>query len=262
MVMDVRQAVRAVCMSFPEAEEKPSHGFPDFRVRGKTFASFVVNHHGDGRVALWLNLAPGAQQAYCEAQPRHFFVPPYVGPRGWLGVQLDKGLSWKRIAELVREAYVKVAPAPLARASKTPAIAARVQPLTAEQKDPLQGKRAQAVLEPLRKICLALPETSEATQFGSPVFRAGKKVFASIYARRGQLTLSFWVGAEGQAMITLDPRYHVPAYTGHNGWIALDVTKRCDWDEVRALALTSYRHFALRRMLAALDPGGRQRKHA
>lgn len=261
MPMDVNQAVRAVCLSFPEAEEKPSHGSPDFHVRGKSFASYVVNHHGDGRVALWLNLSPGAQQAYCEAEPRHFFVPPYVGPRGWLGVHLDKGLSWKRIAELVREAYEKVAPAALVKAiGKTVVIAAKVAPLTDVQKDPMQGKRAQAVLKALRKLCLALPETSEGTQFGSPVWRAGKKVFASMNARSRRLTLMFWVGAEGQAMVTLDPRYHVPPYIGHNGWIALDVTRDCDWDEVRALALTSYRHFALRRMLKLLEAGSKGAK--
>jgi hypothetical protein len=256
MAMDVTQAVRAVCLSFPEVEEKPSHGSPDFRVRGKSFASYVVNHHGDGRIALWLNVQPGAQQAYCEADPKHFFVPPYVGPRGWLGVRLDKGLSWKRVAVLVREAYEKVAPALLVRAiGPTVAITAAVKPLSAEQKDPMQSKRAQAVLAKLRKICLALPESSEATQFGSPVWRAGKKTFASMHARAKRVTSFFWVGTGGQAMVTLDPRFHVPPYTGHNGWIALDVTQDCDWDEVRALVLTSYQHFALKRMLKAFDAG-------
>jgi predicted DNA-binding protein (MmcQ/YjbR family) len=253
MGIDVSQAVRTVCLSFPEAVEKPSHGSPDFSVRGKSFASYVVNHHGDGRVALWLNVSPGAQQAYCEAEPKHFFVPPYVGPRGWLGVNLDKGLSWKRIAALVREAYEKVAPATLAKAlGKTVAITTPVKPLTAEQIDPMQAKRAQAVLKALRAICLALPETSQITQFGSPAWRVGKKTFAIVHARQRRVTLQVWIGIDGQALVTLDDRYSVPPYIGHNGWIALDVTKACDWEEVRELALTSYRHFALRRMLTAL----------
>jgi hypothetical protein len=59
-------------------------------VRGKTFAAYVVNHHGDGRIALWLNAPSGAQELYVKQEPKHFFVPPYVGPRGWLGVNLDK----------------------------------------------------------------------------------------------------------------------------------------------------------------------------
>jgi len=252
--VNVAEAVRAVCLSLPDAEEKPSHGSPDFRVRGKSFASFVVNHHGDGRVALWLKAALGAQQALCESEPKHFFVPPYVGPRGWVGVQLDKGLSWRRIAELVRQAYEEVAsPQLIAKIGKTVVLPARVEPLTSEQKDPLQSKRAQAVLTRLRALCLALPETTEATQFGSPAFLAGKKMFAQLHARRRELELLCWVGVEGQTMVTLDPRFSVPAYMGHNGWIALDVTKRCDWDEVNELVLTSYHHFALQRMLKALD---------
>jgi predicted DNA-binding protein (MmcQ/YjbR family) len=253
MAMDVDQAVRAICLSFPEAEEKLSHGSPDFRVRGKTFATYVVNHHGDGRVALWLNTSHDAQHAYCEQSPKHFFVPPYVGPRGWLGVHLDHGLAWTRIAQLVREAYERVAPAPLVRSiGKTIAITEKVEPLTAVQKDPLQSKRGKEVVAALGKICLELPETSEGTQFGTPVWRAGKKVFASAYAREGELTLAFWIGSAGQAAVTQDARYHVPPYTGHNGWIALDVTRSCDWAEVRSLALTSYRHYALQRMLAKL----------
>ena len=89
---DINQAVREVCLSFPEAEEYLSHGSPNFRVRkGRTFATYVLNHHGDGRVALWLNAPEGAQEHYVRGEPRHFFVPPYVGPRGWLGVHLDKG---------------------------------------------------------------------------------------------------------------------------------------------------------------------------
>ena len=110
MAKDINKAVREVCLWFPEAAEVISHGSPDFRVRGKTFATYVVNHHGDQRIALWLNAPAGAQELYTRAEPKHFFVPPYVGPRGWLGVQLDKGISWKRVAKLVREAYEKVAP--------------------------------------------------------------------------------------------------------------------------------------------------------
>ena len=101
-------AVREVCLWLPESEEYLLHGSPNFRVqKGKTYAVYVVNHHGDGRIALWLNAPAGAQEHHVREDPRCFFVPPYVGPRGWLGVHLDKGLSWKRIATLVREAYAK-----------------------------------------------------------------------------------------------------------------------------------------------------------
>ena len=105
MAKDIGEAVREVCLWFPESEEIPSRGSPDFRVRNKTFASYIVNHHGDGNIALWLPSPPGAQELYSEAEPNYYFVPPYVGPRGWLGVHLDQGLSWMDIASRVREAY-------------------------------------------------------------------------------------------------------------------------------------------------------------
>jgi predicted DNA-binding protein (MmcQ/YjbR family) len=118
------------------------------------------------------------------------------------------------------------------------------------------SRGAQKVLKQLRKVCLALPETSEVMQFGSPVWRAGKKSFCGIHRYGGRLRLSFWVGAEMQAALGLDPRYRMAPYSGHNGWIELDVEESIDWDEVNELVLISYRHFALQRMLKALDAGG------
>lgn len=254
MPKDINDAVREVCLSFPETEEFLSHGSPNFRVRGKTFATYCVNHHGDGRIALWLNAPAGAQAPYTEVEPKHFFVPPYVGPRGWLGVQLDKGISWQRVAKLVREAYEKVAPPALADSiGETIDIKPPATTLSPTQIDTMQSKRAQAVLKKLRSLAQALPETAQVTQFGIPVWRAGKKSFASAGYDKKQLMLSFWVGVDRQTMLTADPRYQIPAYMGHNGWISLDVTQDCDWNEIRELMRFSYRHFALKRMLNALD---------
>lgn len=254
MAKDINQAVREVCLWLPEATEVMSRGSPDYRVRGKTFATFVVNLHGDGRIALWLNAPPGAQELYTKEEPKHFFVPPYVGPRGWLGVNLDKGVSWKRVAKLVREAYEKVAPPPLARTlGKTIEIEPPTATVPATQLDPMSSRRAQSVLKTMRAVCLALPETSEGSQFGNPVWRAGKRVFAQAYSY-DKLRVAFWVGVDKQAMFTRDPRFEIPAYLGHNGWIALDASRRLDKSEVKGLALSSYRHFALKRMLKALPP--------
>ncbi len=253
MARDIVQAVREACLWLPEAEEFISHGAPNFRVRGKTFATYAVNHHGDGRVALWLNAPAGAQEHHVHADPGHFFIPPYVGPRGWLGVVLDRGIDWRRVAGLVREAYEKVAPNGLrARTGKTPTIKPPAKALSASQIDPFKSARAAAVLSKLRKVCLNYAETSEGSQFGHPVWMAGKKTFAIARYAGKRLTLCFWVGVEQQGMLTADPRYEVPPYFGHNGWIALDVTKQCDWGEVQGLALQSYRHFALKRMLQTL----------
>ena len=254
MAKDVNQAVREVCLWLPETAEVVSHGSPNFKVRGKSFAMYVVNHHGDGRTALWLNAPAGAQDLYVEAEPKHFFVPPYVGPRGWLGVNLDRGLSWRRIATLVREAYEKVAPAALAAGvGATIAIVPPKKALTEEQLNPLKSKRGQALLRRLRRICEPLPEVAESTQFGYPIWQAGKRTFAMARHEDERFLLCFWVGTEQQGMLTADARYRIPAYLGHNGWISVDVTTGADWTEIQLLCLQSYRHFALRRMLKAID---------
>src|SRR5258708_3525343 len=214
MARGINEALREVCLSFPEAEEVVSHGSPNFRVRGKTFASYVVNHHGDGRVALWLNAPSGSQDHYAKSEPKYFFVPPYVGPRGWLGVHLDKGLSWQRVAALVRQAYEKVAPPALADSiGATLKIKSPPAALAADEVDPLKSRRAQAILQRLRQMYLAWPEVSEDLQFGSPVWRAGKKTFAWVHADRNQgsspsgkrrarprLQLYFWVGVAAQGL--------------------------------------------------------------
>jgi predicted DNA-binding protein (MmcQ/YjbR family) len=254
LARDLHQAVRDACLWLPEAQEFVSHGAPNFRVRGKTYATYAVNHHGDGRVALWLAAMPGSQELHVRAEPEHFFVPPYVGPRGWLGVVLDQGIAWNRIAVLVREAYEKAAPAQLrARIGKPPALKPPDKALSARQIDPMKAPRAMAVLKTFGKLCLQLPESREERQFGHPVWRAGKKTFALARHDGERLTLCLWVGVDHQGLLTADPRYRIPPYIGHNGWIALDAGSECDWDEVDGLILQSYRHFALKRMLRQLQ---------
>jgi predicted DNA-binding protein (MmcQ/YjbR family) len=258
LAKDLHQTVRDVCLWLPEAEEFMSHGSPNFRVRGKTFATYVINHHGDQRVALWLSAAAGAQEHHVRADPENFYIPPYVGPRGWLGVRLDKSLSWKRIVDLVQEAYEQVAPVALkSQIGSTPDIKAPTKKLSASEIDPLQSPRAKSVLRALRSMCSRLPESNEAVQFGHPVWQAGKRTFAWARHDAQRLTLCFWVGVEQQNLLTEDSRYRIPPYMGHNGWIALDVTDHCDTAEVAALVLQSYRHFALKRMLTELSSSKR-----
>jgi len=105
MTRSIPTAVRELCLHFPQTEEASSHGSPDFRIDGRSFARFCINHHGDGRVALWLHSPPGIQRLYTELNPEAYFVPPYVGPRGWLGVELNKGLDWAEIDSLLETSY-------------------------------------------------------------------------------------------------------------------------------------------------------------
>ena len=253
MGKNIKEAVREVCLGLPEAEERTGHGMPDFRVAGKVFAMLAVNHHGDGRIALWVHAPPGAQSLHVEGEPAYYFVPPYVGPRGWLGVHLDQGNDWTAIAARVREAYANVAPGALARRLGAPVdIEPPTETVDPEEFDPLTAPHARRILDRLRHFVATLPETSEGTQFGTPAFKAGKKTFLTAFRHGGRMRLEFWVGPELQATLTDDPRFVVPRYIGHRGWVDLDVEDRLDWDEVRQLALGSYRHFALKRMLKAL----------
>jgi predicted DNA-binding protein (MmcQ/YjbR family) len=247
-------AVRELCLHFPQTEEVSSHGSPDFRVDGKSFARFCINHHGDGRVALWLHSPPGIQRLYTELNPEAYFVPPYVGPRGWLGVELNKGLDWTEIASRVREACENAAPGSLASGmDETIRIEPPDEQMRPEEINPMLGGRPAELLAQLAERCRRLPETSEGEQFGNPVWKAGKKTFVCAHRYTDRLQLQFWVGVEQQSMLTSDKRYSIPKYMGHNGWIDLDVEKQLYWAEIDSLLETSYRHFALKRMLTVLD---------
>lgn len=103
--------VRALCLDLPEVTERLSHGAPSFFVRGKkTFVTFMDDHHGDGRLALWCAAPVGAQQEMVAENPKQFFRPPYVGHRGWLGVRVDQRPDWAEVGEVIEEAYRAVAP--------------------------------------------------------------------------------------------------------------------------------------------------------
>jgi hypothetical protein len=106
--------VRQICLALPEATEKEAWGAPTFRVRDKLFAMYADDVHGDGRTALWLNAEPATQQEFIATDPEHFFSPPYVGGKGWIGIRLDRGLDWGVVAQFVREAYLLTAPKRLA----------------------------------------------------------------------------------------------------------------------------------------------------
>jgi hypothetical protein len=104
------ERLRAICLAFPEASERLSHGEPAWFVRGKrSFVTYTDHHHGD-RLAFWCAAPAGAQDVFVANAPDRFFVPPYVGHSGWLGVRLDLPLDWEQIAAIVADAYRVVAP--------------------------------------------------------------------------------------------------------------------------------------------------------
>ena len=107
--------VRKICLSLPETTERLSHGAPSFFIRDKVgFVNYLDNHHDDGRLALWCACPPGMREGLLKARPDQYFVPPYVGVRGWIGVRLDRGPDWDAVERVIRDAYLVVAPRRLA----------------------------------------------------------------------------------------------------------------------------------------------------
>jgi predicted DNA-binding protein (MmcQ/YjbR family) len=104
--------LRKLCLTLPEAHEVEAWGEPTFRVRNKLFAMYASpgNHHGAGRPAVWCKAAPGNQQLMLRHAPARFFVPPYVGPSGWVGIYLDGDVDWPELADLLVDSYRLIAP--------------------------------------------------------------------------------------------------------------------------------------------------------
>jgi hypothetical protein len=98
--------VRELCLALPGVTERPSHGSPSFFIDDKkSFAAFSDNHHNDGRIALVCAAPEGAQAMLVDANPGCYYVPPYVGHLGWIGVRLDRDLPWSEIGAVIEAAH-------------------------------------------------------------------------------------------------------------------------------------------------------------
>lgn len=103
------ERVRWICAALPETTEKISHGEPTFFVAKKVFAMFSNNHHNDGHVAVCVPVPIGVQEALIESSPEKFYKPPYVGVRGWVGIELGR-VNDKELRFHLREAWRIIAP--------------------------------------------------------------------------------------------------------------------------------------------------------
>jgi predicted DNA-binding protein (MmcQ/YjbR family) len=100
-----------ICLGLAEAVREVRGDHADFRVRKKVFAYFLNNHHGDGIVAVCCKVLPGDNAILISGDPKRFYMPAYIGPRGWVGLRLDtKKVDWEEVAELVRGSYQLTAP--------------------------------------------------------------------------------------------------------------------------------------------------------
>ena len=104
------ERLRRLCLDLPEATEKQAWGDPTWRVRDRIFAMQKGNHEA-GRPSVWCKAPDGAQAGLVAANPERLFVPPYVGPKGWIGISLDgEQLDWEEVEDHVEQSYRLIAP--------------------------------------------------------------------------------------------------------------------------------------------------------
>ena len=108
--------LRAICLALPEASEQGGVGDPTFKVRDKIFA---MRHPMDERESMWCKARTGVQSTLVASEPERFFVPPYVGHHGWVGVWLDVEQDWQFIEDLIIDSYCLTAPKQLAALLKS-----------------------------------------------------------------------------------------------------------------------------------------------
>ncbi len=103
------ERVRRICAVLPQNEEKLSHGEPTFFVGKKVYVMFANNHHNDSHIAIWIPVAPGLQSVLIETSPQKFFHPPYVGVRGWVGIELSQ-IDDEELTSFLYQAWKLIAP--------------------------------------------------------------------------------------------------------------------------------------------------------
>ena len=107
--------VTAICLRMPEAAREIKGDHATFLVHKKPFAYYLDNHHGDGIVAVACKVLPGDNTALIASDPIRFYMPAYIGPRGWVGLRLDSGkVDWREVEELAAGSYQLIAPKRLA----------------------------------------------------------------------------------------------------------------------------------------------------
>jgi len=112
--------VTEIALKLPETARKTYGSHAQFMVRKKTFAYFLDNHHGDGIVSITGKVLPGDNKALADAQPKRFYLPAYIGSRGWVALRLDVGkIDWNEVEELLAGSYALIAPRKLAKQVKT-----------------------------------------------------------------------------------------------------------------------------------------------
>jgi hypothetical protein len=160
------QRVRRLCAALPESTEKLSHGEPTFFVAKKVFCMFANNHHNDGHIAVWLPAPFGIQEMLISSSPEKYFKPPYVGVRGWVGVELSR-VSDEELDFHLRQAWRQIAP---------PKLHAALGTERGKTEKMVQAKNDLPSI--LSSMLEGLPGVNTQKSANRLSFQIGKKVFA------------------------------------------------------------------------------------
>jgi phosphoribosylglycinamide formyltransferase-1 len=104
-----RERVAEILLALPDVERRGGQ-HDKYSVRGRTVLYYLDDHHGDGRLAVCCKAPPGMRDRFVEMDPKRYFVPSYLGPKGWVGLYLDVSVDWDEVAELATDSYRLVAP--------------------------------------------------------------------------------------------------------------------------------------------------------
>ena len=109
------ERITALCATLPEVTRALRGDHADFRVRGKVFAYFLNDHHGDGIVSVCCRSELGENVDRASSEPERFYLPAYIGARGWFGLRLDRGrIDWREVENILQLSYCLAAPRRLA----------------------------------------------------------------------------------------------------------------------------------------------------
>ena len=255
--------VFAICTALPEVTDAGGSS-PTFKVSGKTFLNFADNHHGDGNIGIWCKAPPGAQGLLVDAEPARFFIPPYVGPSGWVGMRVTGDVDWHQVAEVIADGWRCSAPAKLKAAH--PQLDG-LRPPGMDQWQPLPDAPAEPehpALARLRDLCLSFPEAAEVEMWGYPAFKVRGKTFANwIPAGRGAERVAVWLeGPPGAQELLTDaaPReFFGPRYLGSKGWLGAWLDGDVDWARLSEVVADAYRSAAPAKLAMLLDGRRAQR---
>jgi hypothetical protein len=113
---DRLEKLAKICMALPGASKEAMHGHVAFKVGKKTFAYYLNDHHGDGIVSVCCKVLSGDNDRLIDGNPRKFYMPAYIGPRGWVALRMDRAtVDWSEVQELLRGSYEQMAPKKLVR---------------------------------------------------------------------------------------------------------------------------------------------------